>query len=287
MEITEQTISDKSTWITLTPTPITQTFPFYVTEAGVFYAYRDYSVKRNLHESYMLLYTHSGEGIVSTGNITVSLPQGHAVIINCRVPHEYFSKSESWKFSWIHFNGSGIEALHDILYPDNAVRTVEIKHRLIFENNIESLLKKTQKSDVESTIEMSAQMHELINFIYSSSLEYDEDNRKKESADDIKAVINFIEENYKNPISVDDMVDIIHISKYHFIRRFRRIMGITPYHYLTNHRITVAKTLLRSTNKTVAEIAEKCGFSDTSNFITQFKKQTGQKPLEYRNDFKN
>ena len=81
------------------------------------------------------------------------------------------------------------------------------------------------------------------------------------------------------------MIQDIHISKYHFIRIFKRIIGITPYNYLTNYRINISKTLLISTDKTISEISEECGFSDTSNFISQFKKHTGQRPFEYRKDF--
>lgn len=52
-----------------------------------------------------------------------------------------------------------------------------------------------------------------------------------------------------------------------------------------NYRINRSKILLRSTNKSIAEIAEACGFSDTSNFISQFKKHTGIRPTHYRKDF--
>ena len=81
------------------------------------------------------------------------------------------------------------------------------------------------------------------------------------------------------------MIADIPLSKYHFIRVFKRIMGTTPYNYLTNYRINNAKILLKTTDLSVYEIAERCGFSDTSNFIVQFKKHTGQKPLEYRRYF--
>lgn len=82
-----------------------------------------------------------------------------------------------------------------------------------------------------------------------------------------------------------DMIQDIHISKYHFIRIFSRVMGATPYSYLMNYRINMSKKFLHATDMPVSEIAEKCGFLDTSNFITQFKKHTGQRPLQYRKDF--
>lgn len=279
----EQEFFDNSAWITSTPTPVTRSFPFYVTETGRFYAKTDYSVKRNFHDSYILLYTHNGIGELKTGGNKISLPSGHAVILDCHTAHEYCSACELWDFSWIHFSGNGIENLFGIIYPDNSVKSVSVKHRRIFEKNIEALQHNVCKNDIKSSIEVSSCMHEIVSSLYSSMLV--SDNSKSESTNDIKSVVRFIEENYRNPITVDDMVDLIHISKYHFIRRFRMIMGVTPYHYLSAYRITVAKKLLRTTDKSVSEISEECGFADTSNFIARFKKHTGQKPLGYRRDF--
>lgn len=281
----ERNFSDNSIWITATPTLFAQQLPFCISEAGHFSTYPDYKVTRDFHDSFLLLYTCSGIGCIKAGNTSVQLLPNHAVIIDCHKSHEYFSQSESWDFFWIHFSGISVKSIYDIIYPDNTVYAINMSQIDNFKKNIESVIDRLIKNDIKSSLDISAKIHTLLNSMLSVSLKVEESKQKKESADDINTVIAFIEQNYKNPISVDDMVDIIHVSKYHFIRRFRRVMGITPYHYLTNHRITVAKKLLRTTNKTVSEISELCGFMDTSNFITQFKKQTGQKPLGYRHDF--
>ncbi|MGN0106599.1 MAG: helix-turn-helix domain-containing protein [Hominilimicola sp.] len=52
-----------------------------------------------------------------------------------------------------------------------------------------------------------------------------------------------------------------------------------------NYRINCSKILLRTENISVGEIAGRTGFADVSNFIIQFKKQTGQKPMDYRKRF--
>lgn len=128
-------------------------------------------------------------------------------------------------------------------------------------------------------------MHSVFNAVCLASLENDHADIRHNSADDVRIVAKYIENNYRSQITVDDMIKDIPVSKYHFIRRFKRAMGITPYSYLTNYRINMSKKFLRSTDKTVSEIAEICGFLDTSNFIVHFKKHTGQKPLQYRRDF--
>lgn len=58
----EEKITDNSLWYTATPTPLTLTLPFYITEAGHFRAEADYKVERDEHDSYLLLYTIKGSG---------------------------------------------------------------------------------------------------------------------------------------------------------------------------------------------------------------------------------
>ena len=52
-----------------------------------------------------------------------------------------------------------------------------------------------------------------------------------------------------------------------------------------NYRVNRSKILLRTTDLSIAEIAARTGFFDSSNFIACFKRQTNQKPTEYRRDF--
>ncbi len=285
MDKFEGKLSENSLWITATPTVFAQQLPFYIAEAGHFSVDSDYMVSRDFHDSFLLLYTCSGMGCIKTGNITIQLPRDHAVIIDCHIAHEYFSQADSWDFLWIHFNGSAITTMFEAIYPDNSVCAINMEYTDNFRSKITSAIDKIIINDIKTYIDISLKLHSLLNSMYCASLKKEEINQKKDAAEEIKTVIAFIENNYSEPIMIDDMINLIHISKYHFIRRFKRTMGVTPYHYLTNYRITAAKTMLRTTSKTVAEIAELCGFSDTSNFITQFKKQTGQKPLEYRHDF--
>ncbi|MDO5397341.1 MAG: AraC family transcriptional regulator [bacterium] len=281
----EESISDNSLWITATPTPFAKTLPFYISETGHFMAHSDYKIQRDTHDSFLLIYTVSGQGSLQTGNNIVQLPKGYCVIIDCHMPHEYHSISDKWEFLWIHFSGSGTAPLFDITYPSGAVRAVSMKHAEDFEDRINSIINEARQNDIAAYIHLSSHMHSVFNAVCLAALENDKVSIKHNSADDVRMVVEYIEKNYRSSITINDMIQHIHVSKYHFIRRFSRAMGITPYSYLTNYRINMSKMLLRSTNKTVSEIAEECGFLDTSNFITHFKKHTGQKPLQYRRDF--
>lgn len=281
----EESISDDSLWITATPAPFAKTLPFFISEAGRFIANDDYRVRRDTHDSFLLLYTVRGEGVVRTGESIIQLLSGYAVMIDCHTPHEYYSESAQWEFLWIHFDGSGVRPLFHITYPENNVHAVCMESEGGFEEKVSELINGVRKNDLAAYLHHSSQMHLIFNAVYLAVLRNDKAGVKHSALNDIHTVIAYIEENYCNPITLEDMIRNIPVSKYHFIRRFKRAMGVTPYSYLTSYRINVSKTLLRSTNKTISEIAQACGFLDTSNFIVHFRKHTGQKPLQYRRDF--
>ncbi len=269
-------ISDSSTWITHTPTQLVSSLPFYITESGHFYAHENYSIERTYHDSFLLLYTISGSGLVKSGENNISLQPGSAVLIDCHNIHSYATQSSSWEFLWFHIKGDGVKPMHSLIYPERVFP--------LFISIPPSLVSPID-GDVFSCAKTSSALHDIFNSLIKARLSLSEDNKDKNYTDYIDIVIARIQKEYSLHLSIDEIIKDIPLSKYHFIRIFKLIMGVTPYHYLTVYRINMAKTLLRTSNLSVNEIAFRTGFSDTSNFINHFKKHTGQKPLEYRRYF--
>lgn len=279
-----ESIDNNSLWITATPSAAAQTLPFYIMEAGHFLAKQDYTVKRECHDSFLLLYTIEGEGTFISGDTNMLLCPGRCAVVDCHHPHEYYSNTEAWEFLWMHFSGSGAPAMLKILYPDTT-QPIALPESAVFASELTSLFHLTRRNDISSCVEASARMHTLFQNLLQAQLKTEREHQKDAHSQDIAAALSYIQEHFSQSITIDDMIRDIPISKYHFIRLFRREMGVTPYSYLTNYRINRSKILLRSTQKTIADIAEACGFLDTSNFITQFKKHTGVRPTHYRKDF--
>ncbi len=284
--ITMDTIEQHSVWITATPSATTQAFPFYIMEAGHFHAHEDYSLKREQHNSFLLLYTLKGKGIVHTSNSSLELSPENCIIIDCHTPHEYYAYEGAWDFLWIHFEGSGVRPLINTLYPANP-HAIIVSNPLDYEQRLFRLLQLAQQNDIANCMEASSSIHALFSILLRASLTSATNVEKSQLDSNIDVAVAYIQLHYARQITIEDMIQDIPISKYHFIRCFRRIMGMTPYSYLTNYRINMSKVLLRTTNQSIASIAEACGFLDTSNFIVQFKKQTGVRPTQYRKDFVN
>ena len=83
-------------------------------------------------------------------------------------------------------------------------------------------------------------------------------------------------------VSLSVLAQQLRLSMRSFNRRFKQAAGVTPSQYLQRCRINNAKELLRTSNISIAEIAERSGYQDSSYFCARFKQQMGQTPLNYR-----
>ena len=98
----------------------------------------------------------------------------------------------------------------------------------------------------------------------------------------VAQITRYIEKNYSEKLTLETLADMCHGSPYHLHRTFKRIVGKTPVEYIQQTRIEKAKAYLIHTDMTIFNIALAVGMSNTSYFVTLFKKKTGYTPTEYR-----
>ncbi len=98
----------------------------------------------------------------------------------------------------------------------------------------------------------------------------------------IRTVAEFLNDNYQQDISVEELAKMYGFSKSYFIEVFKRNLGESPHAYLNKLRISRAKLLLETTNDPICEIAEQCGFKKANTFTSLFKTLTGKTPTAYR-----
>lgn len=97
--------------------------------------------------------------------------------------------------------------------------------------------------------------------------------------------INYVNQHISEDINVDDICKYLHISKYYFCRKFKKLTGMTIMQYILKTRITLSKDLLLK-NIPIGQIAAECGFSSESYFSRAFKTDTGKTPSQYRKENK-
>ena len=109
-----------------------------------------------------------------------------------------------------------------------------------------------------------------------------EKNHEDES---IRKAQVFIEENFQNRITVDELASMLALSRRNLERRFKKATAHTVVEYIQRVKIEAAKMNFESTQENVNEVMYKVGYTDTKAFRTTFRKITGLSPLEYRNKY--
>ena len=109
---------------------------------------------------------------------------------------------------------------------------------------------------------------------------------QKEHEDEaIKKAQSFIEGNFHQRITVDELASMFSLSRRNLERRFKRATSNTVVEYIQRVKIEAAKMSLESTSENVNEVMYKVGYTDTKAFRTTFKKITGISPIQYRTKY--
>ncbi|HXR29567.1 MAG TPA: helix-turn-helix transcriptional regulator [Solirubrobacterales bacterium] len=87
---------------------------------------------------------------------------------------------------------------------------------------------------------------------------------------------------YAEALTVDDLAAAAGLSKAHFSREFRRAFGESPHAYLLTRRLERAATMLRTTDRSVADICLSVGLQSIGSFTTSFSRTFGVSPTAYR-----
>ena len=108
-------VEERSVWLRATPNNAVLAQPFYATEAGLFYGRSHFATARTDKESYILFYTLAGAGLIEQNEQHIELPQGAALLMNCRTPQSYCTAPgyDVWEHYWVHLDGVGVKTLAD------------------------------------------------------------------------------------------------------------------------------------------------------------------------------
>lgn len=101
----------------------------------------------------------------------------------------------------------------------------------------------------------------------------------------IRRILSYIEQNYMNQITLDDISEHIHLCESECTRLFKRHMNTTLFSFLQEYRIERSLEYL-NTKESISSIAEKTGFSDSNYYSKVFSKIKGCSPREYRKNLK-
>lgn len=231
------------------------------------------------HHFTELFYVLNGKGSFVINDKTFDIQKDDFIIVNSNVMHNEASSSEDP----LHYIVMGTDELEfEINSGKNYCIYNFSDHSKLLRFYIESILKemKNKNDHFEDICQNWFQ-----NLIYQTQrwteIQF-QDTPSQKTNKECRFIEQYLNEHFREDISLQSLSDIVHFSKYYLAHAFKEYKGISPISYLTQVRITEAKHLLETTDFSVAKIADFTGFSSQSYFSQIFHKETGMTPNKYR-----
>lgn len=134
-------------------------------------------------------------------------------------------------------------------------------------------------------LEIKISFLELINYFFKNNYYYSAKKNNDvniSTATLIKSITTYIEEHYKEKITLEMLASHASISIFHLSHLFKQYTGQTPIEYLNQYRLIMSADLLKSSDYSIVDIAFECGYNNVSYFNRAFKAKYGMTPKEYR-----
>ena len=246
---------------------------YFSPQFGHFICDSAYHVERSFLDQYLLLYVCTGALHIRYGGIETELRADQIGLLDCRQPHAYWCE-DSVDFHWFHFNGCSSRAYTDYLYQ---------RFGYVHTGPHVPPLREHFITVIRSTSGMLANEHQISAGIHSilSGLATPRELAAAVSSL-LEPAIRYIHSHFAEELRLDLLAEQCRVSKSHLIRCFQRYVSCTPHEYLLQYRLRQAKHLLSSTDATVEQIAERCGFNSASHFTRAFRQSNGMPPSVFR-----
>lgn len=145
---------------------------------------------------------------------------------------------------------------------------------------VKELFEYVKKDSSQSDLMVKAKLLELFYLLIANGYTKAETDSLTNSS--VKPAISYISDHYAENIRIAELAAKCMMSESHFMALFKKTAGVSAVEYISELRLRQACYELKSTRKSVMEIAMNCGFRNLSNFNRQFKRAYGKTPSEYR-----
>ena len=249
------------------------------------------------HNFYEIIYVLEGEYSSMLENQTYHMKKGDMLLIDCNVMHKYHfieKKHDSSRriILWVTremlqslsgegmdlsacFRGQGYCAYHFPIYYEEMLRGYLLKL-------VMAELPDVPSPEVKQVLDRG---YLTLFFGYLNVLclrrEYGFSRENMVFHPMVEQVADYIEQHIREGISVEDLAGQVHMSKYHFLRKFKEQTGVTVHNFVLNKRLIRASEELLL-GESLTEVWQDCGFADYSSFLRNFKKAFGVSPGRYR-----
>lgn len=266
--------------ILVTPSSYSRNHYLYVQEIGTLKSLEPHISRREKLESYLFFMVTEGSGTVTRGGSTRKLHAGDCVWINCLEPYSHeSSRTQPWSLMWVHFNGFQAPEFYRLYTEKDGPAVYTPTSLAPYIKCLQTLYRLQQQKDALTDLLSHRYLTDLIAQIFSDTFQNHAGLPVPQKFMDIRS---YIEAHYAEKLTLDDLSALFYISKYHLLREYQRLFGITVINDITARRLSYAKSRLRFSSDSIETIALQSGFQTSSYFIKVFKRYESMTPLEYR-----
>lgn len=253
-------------------------FPVYHFE----YVQKTFSNKKlHFHNGFEIGVCLEGEGIFLVANKALRFTQHCVVFISSNQPHIAQSPNESpshWKYLTIDW---------DKMFGN---QDFEIKNNVIYSEEMTSLVLMIYDELENRQESYKTVVTHLLNALICQMLRYENKTEHIVASggvhEGVYAAIRYICNNYNKKFSIEELAAVNNYSVNYFRKIFKEQTGMTPLDYVANIRLKMASILLRTTDKSILDVAGESGFSTLSSFNRYFKNKYGVTPSQWRKSWK-
>jgi len=239
----------------------------------------DWSYHESVFAQNKFYFITQGRCTITIAGKTIEGKPGRWFFIPAGIPHAYANdNSMPFRKCWVHFDvdndDEGIMNLLNLPYYVDA--DVEETEKLF--------AKQEQFKDTNSVSECFLKKAFVLELIakYISIANCEKILVEKTKDEMLNKALAYIEENLGEEITVERLAEVCHLHPTHFIRIFKKRMGVTPARFIKTKRLEYAKKLIEETEISLSQVAEKIGCSGLANFSKMYKSYFGVSPKNYR-----
>lgn len=240
---------------------------------------------------YLFHYVLSGTGTLMADDAkgitqTYSVRSGQGFLIFPEQITTYYADQHSpWEYSWIEFDGLRVkEALsltdfslnHPIYHPHSK----DLQEQMVKEMNY------IISHPKESSFHLLGHLYLFFDYFIQSAKSTRLTQSSKMSDYYIQEAIHYMEQNFQNDISIEEIAAVCGINRSYLGKIFRNSIGHSPQEFLMNYRMVKATELLKLTTLSIADIGTAVGYGNPLHFSRAFKNIYGVSPREWRNEHK-
>lgn len=237
---------------------------------------------------YLFHYIISGTGTLMADNAkwetqTYSIKSGQGFLIFPGQITTYIADQNlPWEYVWIEFDGLRVKEALDL--TELSVNTpVYHSHSKDLREQLMNEMLYIVHHAKESPFHLIGHLYLFLDYLTQSAKSKKLVQSSKMSDYYIKEAINYIEQNFQNNITIEDIAAVCGINRSYFGKIFRNSIGRSPQEFLMNYRMVKATELLKLTSLSIAEIGSAVGYENQLQFSRAFKTIYGVSPREWRN----